>query len=294
VNPSTLAKSHFIEVEGTELHWAEAGQPGNTPLVLLHGLTDSHLTWKRIAGYFASDRRVLMPDLAGHGRSARPDASYALSWHTHLIAEWMKAIGIARADVLGHSFGGGVAQMLLLEIPNRIRRLVLLASGGLGPGVAWALRMASLPLMVEHFGQPFMGAGTRLALRGLRDAADIAELCSLNAAPGSARAFARTVRDVITWRGQRRSFVQRAREVETLPPIAICWGARDRLIPYDDAKLFAGSLENVTFKTFENCDHYLHHERPEAVALEVRAFLDNPDAAPARLRPSGQSAAARS
>jgi pimeloyl-ACP methyl ester carboxylesterase len=225
-----------------------------------------------------------MPDLAGHGRSERPDASYALSWHTHLIAGWMNAVGVAHADVLGHSFGGGVAQMLLLEAPDRVRRLVLLSSGGLGSGVALALRMASLPLMVEHFGQPFMAAGTRLALRGLRDVADIAELSRLNAEPGSARAFARTVRDVITWRGQRRLFTQRAGEVETLPPIAIFWGARDSLIPYRDAKRFAGSLENVVFTTFEGCDHYLHHERPEAVALAIRAFLDDPSVAPARLR----------
>lgn len=277
-------ESHFIEVEGTRLHWAETGRAGRVPLVLLHGLNDSHLTWKHLSRRFASDRRVLMPDLAGHGRSERPDASYELSWHAHLIAEWMKAIEVERADVLGHSFGGGVAQMLLLEVRERIRRLVLLSSGGLCNGVAWALRLASLPLVVERFGQPFMAAGTRLALRGLRERTEIAELCALNAEPGTARAFARSVRDVVNWRGQRRSFARRAHELPSLPPIAVYWGTRDRLIPYADAKLFACLLENVVFEVFEDCDHYLHHEEPEAVARAIRDFLDAPEVAPARLR----------
>jgi pimeloyl-ACP methyl ester carboxylesterase len=92
------------------------------------------------------------------------------------------------------------------------------------------------------------------------------------------------VRDVVNWRGQRRLFVERAREIDALPPIAIYWGARDRLIPYADAKLFASSLENVVFKGFEGCDHYLHHEQPEAIALAIRAFLDDPKVAPVRLR----------
>jgi pimeloyl-ACP methyl ester carboxylesterase len=279
-----VTRSSFIVVEGTRLHWAEIGDSGAAPLVLLHGLNDSHLTWKHVAGRFAIDRRVLMPDLPGHGWSDRPNASYALSWHAHLIAEWMKAIGLQQADVLGHSFGGGVAQMLLLEIPDRIRRLVLVASGGLGKDVGWALRLAALPLVVERFGQPFMAGGTRLALRGLRDKTGIAELSALNAEPGSARAFARTVRDVVGWRGQRRLFLERAHEVATLPPIALYWGARDKLIPFAHAKAFAESVDGVVFGAFENANHYLHHEQPEAIAHAVRAFLDDPNAAPARLR----------
>src|SRR5689334_20193798 len=125
-----LAMRHsFAAIAGLRLHWAELGEAnGHAPVVLLHGLNDSHLTWKRVAAELASDRWVLMPDLPGHGRSERPDASYELRWHSHVIAEWLESVGIEKADVVGHSFGGGVAQMQLLESPMRIRRLVLAAS----------------------------------------------------------------------------------------------------------------------------------------------------------------------
>ena len=58
-----------------------------------------------------------------------------------------------------------------------------------------------------------------------------AELLRLNAAPGTARALARTVRDVVNWRGQTRYFLELAREAPFLPPIQLFWGESDRIIP---------------------------------------------------------------
>jgi hypothetical protein len=67
----------FSQVEGVRLHWVELGRAnGIVPLVLLHGLNDSYLTWKHVAPALAHNRRSLMPDLPGHGMSERPDASY--------------------------------------------------------------------------------------------------------------------------------------------------------------------------------------------------------------------------
>src|SRR5580765_3794642 len=122
-------------VDGMQLHWAECGPASDkVPVVLLHGLHDSHLTWKRIAPLLAAGRRVLMPDLLGCGLSEKPDASYEIEWHARVVA-----------------------QLLLLDPELRVRRLALIASGGLGPHVGFWLRLATLPGVVEHLGQPFMG-----------------------------------------------------------------------------------------------------------------------------------------
>jgi pimeloyl-ACP methyl ester carboxylesterase len=131
-----------------------------------------------------------------------------------------------------------------------------------------------------------MAFGTRRALGGASAMSkqDIAELSALNAERGSARAFARTVRDVIDWRGQRRTFFQRAHEVTQFPPVAVFWGDRDAIIPIAHAKAFAASLEGVIFKHFDGCGHYLHQERPEAFVTAVRDFLDDPSATAVRLR----------
>jgi pimeloyl-ACP methyl ester carboxylesterase len=271
---------HFIEVAGVRLYWAEMGRASTAPpIVLLHGLNNSCLSWSQVAPLLATDRRVLMLDLPGHGRSERPNVGYELDWYARIVAQWIEALGIEKVDVVGHSFGGGVAQMLLLECPERIRRLVLVAAGGLGKRVGWSLRLASLPHVVEHLGQPFMALGTRLALRDARHALtpeDIAALSKLNSQAGSARAFARSVRDVIDWRGQTRNFLHRVGEVKRLPPILVLWGDRDGLIPIAHGRAFADFMKGALFQTFEGCGHYLHNEQPEAFARMVREFLDDP------------------
>lgn len=135
--------------------------------------------------------------------------------------------------------------MLLLECPERIRRLVLVAAGGLGKDVAWWLRLASLPRVVEYLGQPFMAIGTRLALRAAREGVtpkDVAELSRFNSQAGSARAFARSVRDVIDWSGQRKNFLHRVNEVRKLPAILVLWGDRDALIPIEQGRAFAAQF----------------------------------------------------
>jgi pimeloyl-ACP methyl ester carboxylesterase len=274
------ARDHFMEVAGVRLYWAEMGEASAAPpIVLLHGLNNSCLSWSQVAPLLATDRRVLMPDLPGHGRSERPNVGYELDWYARIMARWMEAVGIEKADIVGHSFGGGVAQMLLLECPERIRRLVLVAAGGLGKGVGWWLRLASLPHVVERLGQPFMALGTRLALRDAREgvtAEDIAALSLLNSQAGSARAFARSVRDVVDWRGQRRNFLHRIDEVKKLPPVLVLWGDRDALIPMEQGLAFADVLKGAVFKTFAGCGHYLHNEKPEAFARIVREYLDDP------------------
>ena len=278
-------------VEGVRVHWAELGESTDRPpLVLLHGLNDCYRTWRQVAARFARDRRVLTPDLPGHGLSARPDASYELRWYAQVMARWLERAGVERADIVGHSFGGGVAQMMLLECAERIHRLVLVSSGGLGREITVSLRLASVPLVVERLGQRFMGPCTRLALKATGDVIsreDVMRLSAINAQSGSARAFARTVRDIIDWRGQRRTFFERAHELPTLPPIAVFWGDRDTVIPFSHAEALAKVVDGVRVTRFEACGHYPHHQEPDAFVDALRHFLDSPDAARARLRSGG-------
>jgi len=68
-----VVRHSFAKVAGVAIHWAEVGKETEaTPVVLLHGLQDCHLTWKRVALSLARERHVLMPDLPGHGLSERP------------------------------------------------------------------------------------------------------------------------------------------------------------------------------------------------------------------------------
>ncbi|MDH5675580.1 MAG: alpha/beta fold hydrolase [Myxococcales bacterium] len=242
-----------------------------------------------MAPLLATDRRVLTPDLPGSGLSTRADVSYTLEWQAHIMARWLEAMGLTSVDVVGHSFGGGVAQMLLLECPERLRRIALVASGGLGRDVGFWLRLATFPFMVEHFGQPFMAFGTRRAIGGSRlhgSAADLETLAKMNEQPGTARAFSRAVRSVINFRGQYRMLLQRAHEVDELPPIRVFWGEVDALIPHKHGDALVAATEGVELVTFPGAGHYLHQQQPEAFVEALRAFLDAAELPRATLRPA--------
>jgi pimeloyl-ACP methyl ester carboxylesterase len=283
----SLEQPHsFARVDGCRLHWVDCNgiRPNGPPLVLLHGLSDSYSSWMHLVPRLAQDRRVLVPDLPGHGLSARPDASYELKWYAHTMARWLESRGLESVDMVGHSFGGGVALMMLPECRRRIRRLILVSSGGLGREISFLLRLASIPYLVERFGQPFMGPATRLGLMatgGAFSQTDGAKRSAMNARGGSARAFARTVRDIIDWRGQRRSFLDRPPDL-ALPPIAVFWGDRDAVIPISHARALEQSMDGVRLTVFDGCGHYPHHQQPEAFVRAVGRFLGDPSVRPAR------------
>jgi pimeloyl-ACP methyl ester carboxylesterase len=266
----------ITRVENCNLHWEEVGQ--GPSLVLLHGLCDSHRTWSKVVPMLARSRRVLMLDLPGHGLSERPDASYALEWHARVVGAWLEALGLANVDLVGHSFGGGVALwMMLLEHRARVRTLALVAAGGLGREVSLALRLASLPYVVEHFGQPFMARGTRLALNsagGAYEAQEIGRLSSMNALPGTARAFARSVHDVIDWHGQYRHLLDRKSELAAFPPVGLFWGERDNVIPIAHALGTTSLLGGAHVTRFPGCGHFPHRQAPMAFVHALETFLE--------------------
>ncbi len=279
-----MVKRRWTKVQGVELHWVERGE--GKAVVLLHGLTDWHGAWTEVAERLAAQgRRVLTPDLPGHGLSGREDVSYALDWNAKVLAAWLDEADVDELDLVGHSYGGGVAQMLLLERAARVRRLALVAPGGLGKEVSLGLRFLSLPSVVEQLGQPFMGPMTHVAtsVSGRKgDRQERFELAWANARPGSARAMARTVRDVIDVFGQRRHFLDRAHEVPELPPVAVFWGDRDRILPFEQSKAFADRIEGVKLFRLRGAGHYPHLERPDTFVAALSAFLGAP--APSRPR----------
>ena len=286
--PSAFEEKHLqVDLGEVSLHWTEAGE--GPPVLLLHGLNDSHRTWREIWPRL-SGRRILMLDLPGHGMSSRPDAPYTLDWNATQVARWIERMDLRDLDVVGHSYGGGVAQWLLLKCRARIRRLGLLSSGGLGREVYPWLRLASVPFLIEAFGQRWMGpvAGFAMARATSSDAkAEIDLLASYLRQPGSARAFSRTVRDVIRWGGQTRNLFDRIADVAELPPMRLFWGARDSILPISQATATAALLENCEVVRFENCGHFVHWEEPEGFASALRAFLDSGHAAPLQLKKVG-------
>lgn len=127
----------YANVNGIALWYDEHGDPASegTPLVLLHGGLGSGDTWvfgppgdsaAAIAG-LTTGRRVITADLQGHGRTA--DIARPIRFETMAddIAALIRHLGIAQADVMGYSLGGGTALRLAIQHPGLVRRLVIVS-----------------------------------------------------------------------------------------------------------------------------------------------------------------------
>ena len=97
---------------------------GRTPVVLLHGWPQHGGMWDRIAPELARERRVLVPDLRGFGRSEAPPGSYAKHEFAADVIALLDAEGIERAVIVGHDWGAWTAWLIALEHPERVERFV--------------------------------------------------------------------------------------------------------------------------------------------------------------------------
>lgn len=282
-----LGKPRITTVEGASIAWTEVGE--GEPLILLHGLGDSHRTWRRVVTRLAPRFRLIMPDLPGHGLSSRPDAPYTLDWYASTLLAWADQLDLSRAHVAGHSFGGGVAQWMLLQQPRRISKLALVAPGGLGTEVAIGLRLASFPVLAPILAPYLMGVGTHVMMRTGQlvrpEPEEIARIAWMNSAPGTARAFCRTVSGVMDLFGQTVQSWDRIHEVPALPPIALFWGDRDRILPVHHATAAATRIEGATLARYARAGHFPQLEESERFADDLLRFLDDEVPSNPRIRP---------
>ncbi|MDP8221799.1 MAG: alpha/beta fold hydrolase [Candidatus Lernaella stagnicola] len=287
-----IGKAHETTVRDTTITWGEMGD--GYPLVLLHGILDSHRAWRRVAPQLARHFRVLMPDLPGHGYSGRPDAPYTLTWYADVIAAWMEAVGVEKAHICGHSYGGGVAQWMVLEQRERIDRLALVSAGGLGRGVAPGMRFATFPMLGPLLTPSVMRLALPTFLRltpalfGYMEPEEQERYIAMRRIPGSDMAFRRTVGEVINFFGQYMQTIQRVDEVEEMPPVAIFWGAKDPVIPVRHGKDATAQSEGITLTVYKGCGHSCHLDAPERFATDLTDFLLDPNRRPARFLASSR------
>jgi pimeloyl-ACP methyl ester carboxylesterase len=287
-----IGRAHMTEVGGTTIAWGEMGD--GPPLILLHGIQDSHRAWRRVAPLLAERFRVLMPDLPGSGLSGRPDAPYTLTWFAEMIGAWMEAIGVEHAHFCAHSFGGGIAQWMLLKQRARVDRLALVAPGGLGRGVAPGMRISTFPVLGPLLTPKLMSialpAAVRLApgLFGHMEPEEQERFIALSRIPGSDRAFRRTVGGVINVLGQYVASIDRVGEVAQLPPMALFWGDKDPVIPVRHGRKTVARSEGITLTVYKGCGHFVSLDEPARFAADLMQFLSDPDRMGARIRPSGR------
>jgi pimeloyl-ACP methyl ester carboxylesterase len=114
----------FITVNGAELYYETFGQEraGKVPILLIHGSTGTGASnWSLAAPLLAREYFVIVPDCRGHGRSSNPNRSYSFKELAADTTGLIRGLGFERAHVIGHSNGGNVALVTLVEHPEVVQ-----------------------------------------------------------------------------------------------------------------------------------------------------------------------------
>jgi pimeloyl-ACP methyl ester carboxylesterase len=280
-DPPADTDVHVVTIHGHERAYRMAGS--GPVLLLLHGIGDSSEGWEPLIPALAERFTVIAPDLLGHGRSAKPRADYSVAAYANGMRDLLDVLDVETATVVGHSLGGGVAAQFAYQYPERCERLVLVASGGVGPEVNPVLRLASLPgadLALVTMQLPTSKLAMRAVMAVLRrtgtDLGRDSEHLSrvIDGMPDAAArgAFARTLRSVVDWRGQVVTMRDRAYLTEDVP-VMLIWGDRDGVIPVRHAQLAADAMSNAELHVYEGAGHFPHHAEPDQFVEHVVGFV---------------------
>ena len=276
-----------VELHGQRVTYHLLGE--GPPIVLVHGITSSSRTWRQVMHGLAEHHTVIAPDLLGHGRSGKPRGDYSLGAYASGLRDLLTVLGITKATVVGHSLGGGIAMQFAYQFPERVERLVLVDSGGLGEEVSLALRAATLPgaevvlpLMFSPVTRtPGRMVGKALGKLGVRASANVRGLAEGVDSLGDAdarRAFVHTARGVIDPRGQRVDARDRLYLADGVPTMLI-WGTKDRIIPFSHGQRAHELMPGSRFESFPGAGHFPFNDDPERFVRVLTDFIESTEPA---------------
>jgi pimeloyl-ACP methyl ester carboxylesterase len=270
-----------IELHGHPVTYRRMGD--GPALVLVHGITASSRTWRTVMPALAEHHTVVAPDLVGHGESAKPRGDYSLGAFASGLRDLLVALGLPRVTVVGHSLGGGIAMQLAYQFPERVERLVLVSSGGLGREVSLLLRAATLPgaewvlplLCRPGLREAGTGVARMLGRLGWRPSADLSGLAegfvSLEE-DAARRAFVHTARSILDIAGQRVSAHDRLYLARDMPTL-IVWGERDPMIPVAHAHAAHAAMPGSRLAIFRDAGHFPFNDDPARFTRLLRDFV---------------------
>ncbi|MBI4199811.1 MAG: alpha/beta fold hydrolase [Chloroflexi bacterium] len=270
-------EDRVLRLSTGDVHYLAAG--AGPPLLLLHGLGASVVTWHRNVEALAARHAVYAPDLPGCGDSTKPDIAYTWEDGERFVSEFLDAVSVDRVGVVGNSMGGLLAARLAFSRPERVYALVLVAPVGLGPELPFLVRLASLPLagplldwLDTHVPHGFMRSV--FYRPDMIEPQVYGELLRVRRLPGASRMLLRALRNGANLRGLRRHLLlgEALRHVQA--PTLVLWGREDRILPVRHAYQVAEEQSPVQVRVLPGCGHWPHFECAEAFHREVIPFLE--------------------
>ncbi len=252
---------------GLTMHYIEHGDPDGIPVLMIHGYSDSSLSFEPVLEYLPSNVRALAVTLRGHGDAVRPPSGYGLGDFANDVALFAEALELGPAVVVGHSMGSGVARYFAIEHPARTSALVLIGAFATMRGnpvideLEQAVRQLSDPVdpaFVRDFQESTIAQPVP---PGFVDRAVVESL----------KMPARIWRSVFD--GMLAYDLEDRLESISVPVLAV-WGDNDVIFGQAHWDALAATVPNVRIELYPGAGHATHWEHPDRFASDLVAFIE--------------------
>jgi pimeloyl-ACP methyl ester carboxylesterase len=262
---------------------------GGAPLVMIHGWPESSYSWKHVSRHLNAGFHIIAPDLRGMGDSERTTGKehYYKAELAQDVISMLDTLGIQQFQLIGHDWGGIVAQEIALAIPDRVTRLGIMNIAVInnlkgnkevvekvrsGTGKAnWYLHFQQAPGLAEAMIPGNEEVWVRYFLRGAEQPIpedSIAEYVRMYAIAGTPAAAANYYR---TFSSDAKRWVSLSDHVWPMPSIYI-YGNRDYVIIPEYLNHIESCFSDIQVVQVK-AGHFLHEEKPEEVAVHINGFF---------------------
>ena len=243
------------------MSYVDYGPRDGTPVLLLHGITDSSFSFSPVLPLLGADVRAIVPDQRGHGDSDKPPSGYTMEHFASDALALLDALRIDSAVVVGHSMGSFVAQQMAVAAPHRVSSLVLLSSGSSHADTMYELRDSVADLadpVTEDFARTFQ-LGT--IWRPLPE--EFVEAAVRESVKAPAR----------VWQECADGMLRHAPPLERIScPTVILWGDRDSMFSRAEQEELRCRIRGAQVRIASDVGHAYHWEVPGQFVNELQAL----------------------
>ncbi|MEN8625932.1 alpha/beta fold hydrolase [Psychrobacter proteolyticus] len=284
-----LPSSEFINIQGMQAHVSQSANchadRGNTAeknqpetIVLLHGTSASLHTWEGWTKALSEQYCVVSMDLPGFGLTGPyvdESTRYSSENYAAFVIEVLNHLKLDRVTLAGNSLGGKVAWRTAALYPERVSRLILVDSVGYPATpkhVPVGFKLAKYPMMSPILNRILPRSVVEKSVLSVYaddskvDEKLINRYYELTLRKGNRQALSRRLNET-----DDESVQAQIKQLDI--PTLILWGAKDDLIPVENAALFHRDIRNSQLKIFDNLGHVPHEEDPLATVDVVKQFL---------------------
>ncbi|MDE2361252.1 MAG: alpha/beta hydrolase [Hyphomicrobiales bacterium] len=283
--------SRFYESQGLRLHYADWGNAGAPPLILVHGGQDHCRSWDRIARALSAHYHVIAPDMRGHGDSEwTRGGSYALTEYVYDLTRLVRRVAGAPVTLVGHSMGGMTSLIYAGAFPSDVSALVVLDGVTVRPDSQKAPPQERIAKWVDQLDKldgrearryaSVAEAATQMSKRNKRLAPELAlHLASHGARQNADGSYSwkfdpyqRVMAPHRLWAEDHTTLWARI----TCPTLLLMAG--DSFLGASKSTDLAGYFRNARIETIADAGHWLHHDRPAETIGAITRFLGLVDA----------------